>query len=81
MLAGANEGNGDLTVLNTDVTDASAGCCSCRNGTFELKARYTDDSPVPAGLTREIGTFTIGPPQPPSDGSDKAKLKARLEPH
>ena len=31
----------------------------CRKGTFTLLARYTDDSPVPEGFDRTIGTYEV----------------------
>ncbi len=50
----------------------------CRNTAFTLTARYTDDSPVPEGFDRTIGTFEIGPPvNVPTDGSN-AKIKVKV---
>lgn len=50
----------------------------CRNTGFTLTATYTDDSPVPEGFDRVIGTFEIGPPpHVPTDGS-KAKIKVKV---
>ena len=33
----------------------------CRKGTFTLTARYTDDSPIPEGFDRTIGTYEVRP--------------------
>ncbi|EIE18231.1 heat shock protein 70E [Coccomyxa subellipsoidea C-169] len=54
-----------------------------RNTAFTLTARYTDDSPVPEGFDRTIGTFEIGPPvNVPTDGSNaKIKVKVKLNLH
>ena len=52
-----------------------------RNQQFTLTAAYTEDSPLPRGFDRTIGTFTIGPPpHVPSDGDAKAKLKVKVRP-
>ena len=32
---------------------------ACRKGKFTLRARYTDDSPVPEGFDRTIGTYEV----------------------
>jgi hypothetical protein len=50
-----------------------------RNQQFTLTAAYTEDSPLPAGCDRTIGTFTVGPPpRVPSEGEAKAKLKVKV---
>ncbi|KAK9827583.1 hypothetical protein WJX81_000587 [Elliptochloris bilobata] len=50
-----------------------------RNQQFTLTAAYTEDSPLPEGFDRTIGTFTIGPPaHVPSDSEAKAKLKVKV---
>lgn len=36
---------------------------ACRKGTFTLLARYTDDSPVPVGFDRTIGTYEVSTAQ------------------
>ncbi|KAK9830242.1 hypothetical protein WJX72_010520 [[Myrmecia] bisecta] len=48
-----------------------------RNSEFTLSARYTNDSEIPEGFDRHVGTFVIGPPKP-APGSDKAKLKVKI---
>lgn len=51
----------------------------CRNQKFTLTAAYTEDSPLPAGCDRTIGTFTVGPPpHVPSESEAKAKLKVKV---
>lgn len=50
-----------------------------RDSGFTLTAMYTDDSPVPEGFERLIGSFEVGPPaHPPPDGG-KAKLKIKIK--
>ncbi len=50
-----------------------------RNQQFTLTAAYTEDSPLPEGFDRTIGTFTIGPPSHvPTDSEVKAKLKVKV---
>ena len=46
----------------------------CRDAAFHVEARYSEDSPVPAGFDRSLGRFLVMAPKPPA-GGDKAKLK------
>ena len=46
----------------------------CRDAAFHVEARYSEDSPVPAGFDRSLGRFLVMAPKPPASG-EKAKLK------
>lgn len=49
-----------------------------RSETFDIEARYTDDSDIPATADRAIGRWTVGPLPRASNGEDKAKLKVKI---
>ena len=46
----------------------------CRDAAFHVEARYSEDSPVPAGFDRSLGRFLVMAPKAPANG-EKAKLK------
>lgn len=49
-----------------------------RSEAFDIEARYTDDSDIPATADRAIGRWTIGPLPKASSGDEKAKLKIKV---
>jgi heat shock protein 4 len=49
-----------------------------RSETFDIEARYTDDSDIPATADRAIGRWTVGPLPKASNGEEKAKLKIKI---
>lgn len=52
----------------------------CRDAAFHVEARYSEDSPVPAGFVRSLGRFLVMAPKPPA-GGEKAKLKVGFMVH
>lgn len=49
-----------------------------RSETFDIEARYTDDSDIPATADRSIGRWTVGPLPKTANGDDKSKLKIKV---
>lgn len=52
-----------------------------RDVAIDVDASYTDDSPLPSGADRSVGSWTVGPPltTPLRPKGAKAKLKAKVK--
>ena len=52
-----------------------------RDAAIDVDAAYTDDSPLPSGADRSVGSWTVGPPltTPLRPKGAKAKLKAKVK--
>lgn len=49
-----------------------------RSEPFDIEARYTEDSDIPATADRAIGRWTVGPFPKTTNGNEKAKLKIKI---
>lgn len=52
-----------------------------RDAAIDVDAAYTEDSPLPSGADRSVGSWTVGPPlaTPLRPKGTKAKLKAKVK--